>query len=178
MTTLKAGIVGLGRMGRRHAENLAWRIPGVALVAGCSPVPDERAHAQQALGVARVYGRYEELLADRDVQAVFIVTPNTIHPEQIVAALRAGKHVFCEKPLALDVDSCLAVEAEAAKHAQLKTMIGYVRRFDASYQDAHRKVADGAIGTPFLVRSETTDMNDPSGFSSASRRRAAASSST
>jgi myo-inositol 2-dehydrogenase/D-chiro-inositol 1-dehydrogenase len=114
--------------------------------------------------VARAYERYEDLLADREVDAVFIVTPNTIHPEQVIAALRAGKHVFCEKPLALDVESCLAVEAEAAKHPHLKVMIGYVRRFDASYQDAYRKVADGKIGTPFMVRSETTDMNDPSGF--------------
>jgi myo-inositol 2-dehydrogenase/D-chiro-inositol 1-dehydrogenase len=161
---LAAGIVGLGRMGRRHAENLAWRVPGVSLVAACSPDAGERAHAKDVLGVGRVYERYEDLLADGTVTAVFIVTPYTIHPEQIIAALRAGKHVFCEKPLALDVDACLAVEAEAAKHPALKVMIGYVRRFDASYQDAHRKVADGAIGRPFLVRSETTDMNDPSGF--------------
>lgn len=164
MEPLRAGIAGLGRMGWRHAENLAWRIPGVALVAGCSPEAGERQRAKEALGVVRTYERYEELLADAAVQAVFIVTPNTIHPEQIIAALRAGKHVFCEKPLALDVDACLAVEAEAAKHAKLKVMIGYVRRFDASYQDAQAKVAAGKIGTPFLVRSETTDMNDPSGF--------------
>jgi myo-inositol 2-dehydrogenase/D-chiro-inositol 1-dehydrogenase len=161
---LNAGIVGLGRMGRRHAENLAWRIPGVALVAACSPEPDERAHARDVLGVARVHAGYEDLLADKGVDAVFIVTPNTIHPEQIIAAMRAGKHVFCEKPLALDVDSCLAVEAEAAKHPRLKVMIGYTRRFDASYQDARRKIDEGLIGAPFLVRSETTDMNDPSGF--------------
>ena len=161
---LNAGIVGLGRMGRRHAENLAWRIPGVSLVAACSPEADERAHARDVLGVTRVHARYEDLLADPGVDAVFIVTPNTIHPGQIVAGMRAGKHVFCEKPLALDVESCLAVEAEAAKHPKLKVMIGYTRRFDASYQDARRKIDEGLIGTPFLVRSETTDMNDPSGF--------------
>ena len=164
MDTLRAGIAGLGRMGRRHAENLAGRVPGVELVAGCSPDAAERAHAKETLGVVRAYERYEDLLADGGVDAVFIVTPNAIHPQQVIAALRAGKHVFCEKPLALDVDACLAVEAEAAKHPQLKVMIGYVRRFDRSYQDAQRKVADGAIGTPFMVRSETTDKNDPSGF--------------
>ncbi len=161
---LGAGIVGLGRMGRRHAENLAWRVPGVSLVAACSPSAEERAHAKEVLGVPHTHERYEDLLAERAVEAVFIVTPNTIHPEQIVAALEAGKHVFCEKPLALDVEACLAVEAAAAKRPDLKVMIGYVRRFDASYQDAHAKVVAGAIGTPFLVRSETTDMNDPSGF--------------
>ena len=91
MTHLRAGIAGIGRMGKRHAENLAWRLPGVSLVAACSPVGDELAWARGTLGVVHTYERYDDLLADRDVDAVFIVTPNTIHPEQIVAALKAGK---------------------------------------------------------------------------------------
>lgn len=167
MTTTSAiriGMVGLGRMGRRHAENLALRVPGASVVAACSPVADELAWARDALGAPRTYTQYEELLADGDVDAVWIVTPNTLHPAQIIAALRAGKHVFCEKPLSLDLDECRQVEAEATKHPQLKVMIGFVRRFDASYQDAQSKIAAGAIGKPFIVRSETCDMNDPSGF--------------
>jgi len=96
--------------------------------------------------------------------AVFIVTPNALHPAQIIAALQAGKHVFCEKPLSLELAECLAVEAEAARHPALKAMIGFVRRFDTSYQEAQRKIAAGIIGRPFLVRSETCDQNDPSGF--------------
>lgn len=162
--SLHAGIVGLGRMGRRHAENLAQRVAGVELVAACSPAEDERAWAASALGVAHLHASYDALLADRDVEAVFIVTPNTLHPGQIVAALQAGKHVFCEKPLSLDLPGCLAVEAEAARHPERKVMIGYVRRFDASYQAAERRIAEGGIGAPFLVRSETCDQNDPSGF--------------
>jgi len=63
-------------------------------------------------------------VADGAVTAVFIVTPNTIHPEQIIAALRAGKHVFCEKPLALDLADCLRVQEEAARHRELVVMIG------------------------------------------------------
>ncbi len=161
---VRIGIVGLGRLGRRHAENLALRVPGAELVAACSPLPDELTWARETLGVANLYKDYADLLAQRDVDAVFIVTPNTLHPAQIIAALRAGKHAFCEKPLSLELDECLAVEAEAARHPQLKVMIGYVRRFDASYQDAQKKIASGAIGRPFLVRSETCDRNDPSGF--------------
>jgi myo-inositol 2-dehydrogenase/D-chiro-inositol 1-dehydrogenase len=161
---LRVGIAGLGRMGKRHAENLALRVPGAELVAACSPAAEELAWAGRTLGVRHLHASYEALLGDRDVEAVFIVTPNTLHPEHIVAALRAGKHVFCEKPLSLDLDECRAVEAEAAKHPALKVMIGYVRRFDPSYQDAHQKIAAGAIGRPFLVRSETCDRNDPSGF--------------
>ena len=162
--TVRYGIVGIGRMGKRHAENLAQRVPGASLLAACSPVAAELAWARDTLRVPALHERYEDLLARKDVDAVFIVTPNALHPENIIAALRAGKHVFCEKPLGMDVASCEAVEAEAAKHPRQKAMIGYVRRFDASYEDAFAKVEQGLIGRPFLVRSQTADMNDPSGF--------------
>ena len=160
----RVGIVGLGRLGKRHGENLAFRVPGAELVAACSPDAGERDWATQTLGVKAVYATYEELLKHQGLDTVFLVTPNTVHPEQIIAGLKAGKHVFCEKPLSMVLDECVAVEREAAKHPKLKTMIGYVRRFDASYQDAHKRIAAGAIGRPFIVRSQTTDMNDPSGF--------------
>ena len=162
--TVRIGIVGVGRMGRRHAENLATRVPGASLVAACSPIGEELEWARTALGVGSLYKDYGDLLADKGVDAVFIVTPNTLHPAQIIEALRAGKHVFCEKPLSMVLEECVAVEEEAAKHPHLKVMIGFVRRFDASYQDAHASIASGAIGRPFLVRSQTTDQNDPSGF--------------
>ena len=161
---VRVGVVGLGRLGKRHAANLALRVPGAELVAACSPSADEREWAKATLGMKHLYADYAQLLAHPGLDAVFLVTPNTVHPEQIIAGLRAGKHVFCEKPLSLELDECLAVEAEAARHPRLKVMIGYVRRFDASYQDAQKKIASGAIGRPFLVRSQTTDMNDPSGF--------------
>jgi myo-inositol 2-dehydrogenase/D-chiro-inositol 1-dehydrogenase len=160
----KVGIVGLGRLGKRHGENLAFRVPGAELVAACSPDADERAWASQHLGVKATYADYADLLKHPGLDTVFLVTPNTVHPAQIIAGLKAGKHVFCEKPLSMVLDECVAVENEAAKHPKLKTMIGYVRRFDASYQDAHKRIASGAIGKPFIVRSQTTDMNDPSGF--------------
>jgi myo-inositol 2-dehydrogenase/D-chiro-inositol 1-dehydrogenase len=72
--------------------------------------------------------------------------------------------VFCEKPLSLDLEDCRRVSAEAARHPQLKVMIGFVRRFDASYQDAYKKIQQGAIGAPFMVYSQTCDQYDPDGF--------------
>jgi len=161
---VRIGIVGVGRMGRRHAENLARRVPGATLVAACSPIGEELDWARDTLGVESLHKDYDALLRAPGVDAVFLVTPNTLHPAQIIAALKAGKHVFCEKPLSLVLDECLAVEAEAARHPHLKVMIGFVRRFDASYQDAHRQIEKGAIGRPFMVRSETCDQNDPTGF--------------
>jgi myo-inositol 2-dehydrogenase/D-chiro-inositol 1-dehydrogenase len=160
----RIGIVGLGRMGRRHAENLAQRVPGAELVAACSPSTVARDWAKQALGVPDVYADYATLLRHPGLDAVFLATPAAVHAAQIVAALRAGKHAFCEKPLSLDLAPCREVEREAAQHPRQKVMIGYVRRFDASYQDAQAKIAAGAIGRPFIVRSETCDRNDATGF--------------
>src|SRR5471030_1812448 len=162
--TLKVGIVGLGRLGQRHAENLAHHVPHAHLVAACSPLESERDWAGNTLGAAHCYADYAALLAHPGLDAVFLVTPTALHAQQIIAALQAGKHVFCEKPLSLDLDDCLRVEAEAARHPQLKVMIGFVRRFDASYRDAARKIGEGLIGKPYLIRSQTLDQNDPGGF--------------
>lgn len=155
---------GLGRMGARHARNLATRVPGAELVAANSPLADERAWARNELGVPKLYVDYAQMLADPDLEAVFLATPTTEHASQIMAALEAGKHVFSEKPTSLNLEDCLRVEEVAAAHPTLKAMIGYVRRFDPSYRDAYERLKTGAIGEPFLVKSQTLDKNDPSGF--------------
>jgi myo-inositol 2-dehydrogenase / D-chiro-inositol 1-dehydrogenase len=160
---LRVGIAGLGRMGRRHAENLARRVPSAELVAACSPEPDELAWAERQLGVAQCYASYAAMLT-ADIDAVFIVTPTTLHAQQIVDALRARKHVFSEKPLSLNVAECRRVEAEAALQPDLKVMIGFVRRFDTSFRHAHARIRQGHIGRPLMVRSHTLDKDDPSGF--------------
>ncbi|MFM0060014.1 Gfo/Idh/MocA family oxidoreductase [Paraburkholderia phytofirmans] len=161
---VRVGVVGLGRLGKRHAENLAYRVPGASLVAACSPVEEERAWAREALPAPRLYEDYAELLADREVDAVWLVTPSSLHARQIVDALRAGKHVFCEKPLSLDLAECEGVLAEAARYPHLQATIGFMRRFDPSYKDAFDKIEAGKIGRPFLVRSQTADQNDSDGF--------------
>jgi myo-inositol 2-dehydrogenase/D-chiro-inositol 1-dehydrogenase len=161
---LRIGIAGVGRMGRHHATNLAHRVQGAQLVAACSPVADELAWARDTLGVTAGYADYAAMLAHPGLDAVFLATPTTLHADQIIAALEAGKHVFSEKPLALNLPDCLRVEAVAAKHPRQKAMIGYVRRFDPSYRDAFDKIAAGAIGRPFRARSQTADQNDASGF--------------
>ena len=163
---LRIGIAGLGRMGQRHAEQLALRTRGARLVAACSPNIDEHgwARAQLGLGACALYADYAAMLRDPQVQAVVIATPTTLHAEQTIAALQAGKHVFVEKPLALDVATCESVEAEARQHPELTAMVGFVRRFDPHYQEAKAQVDAGRVGRPFLVRSQTCDMNDPDGF--------------
>jgi myo-inositol 2-dehydrogenase/D-chiro-inositol 1-dehydrogenase len=161
---LQVGIAGLGRLGRRHATMLARQVAGAELVAACSPVAKELEWARETLGVPHLYADYGALLAHAQLDAVILVTPTTLHAEQIIAGLDAGKHVFSEKPLALDLGDCRRVEAEAARHPRQKALIGFVRRFDPHYRDAHAKIRAGAIGRPFLVRSQCADMNDPDGF--------------
>lgn len=159
--TVRIGFLGAGLIATYHSKML--RRSGAPVVrAGVFDPDTERAAAFSAASGHTVYADEDAVIADCD--AVYICTWTSEHPRQLAKAVAAGKHVFCEKPLSLELDECLAVEAEAARHPRLKVMIGYVRRFDASYQDAQRKIASGAIGRPFLVRSQTTDMNDPSGF--------------
>jgi myo-inositol 2-dehydrogenase / D-chiro-inositol 1-dehydrogenase len=164
MNAIRVGIVGLGRLGKRHAMNLAWHVPGARLVAACSPSQEERDWAHEQFSEVALHADYDALLADPSVDAVWLVTPTSLHAQQIIAALRAGKHVFCEKPLSLDIEECDAVIEEHARHPHLHVMIGFVRRFDASYRDAFERIEAGAIGRPFMVRSQTCDKNDPDGF--------------
>ncbi|QDL53597.1 Gfo/Idh/MocA family oxidoreductase [Rhodoferax aquaticus] len=164
LRNLRVGIAGLGRLGKRHAEALAHQTRHCELVAACSPVTQEREYATQQLGVAHVYEDYAAMLANPEIDAVVLVTPTSLHADQTIAALQAGKHVLVEKPLALNVTDCERVLAEAVKHPALVAMVGFVRRFDPSYLHAHTAVAAGDIGRPFLVRSQTCDQNDPEGF--------------
>ena len=161
---LKVGIAGLGRLGKRHAQALAFNTRHCELVAACSPVAAERDWARSELGVETLHSDFDAFVRDPQLDAVILVTPTSLHAEQTIAALDAGKHVFVEKPLALNVPDCERVEAVARRHPKLVAMVGFVRRFDASYANAKAQIDAGGIGKPFLVRSQTCDMNDPSGF--------------
>lgn len=163
---LRVGIAGLGRLGRRHAEALAFSTRHVDLVAACSPVEAEREFAGRELGIAadRLYSDFDAFVADPCLDAIVLVTPTSLHADQAIAALQAGKHVFIEKPLALNLPDCERVLAVAAEHPAQVAMVGFVRRFDPSYRNAARAVEAGEIGRPFLVRSQTCDKNDPDGF--------------
>ena len=161
---LHVGIVGLGRLGRRHAMALAKDMPGVQLVAACNPSREALQWAQAELDVAHLYTDYSAFLEHPGLDAVVLASPTTAHPEQFEAALRAGKHVFVEKPLSLDVATCEALSALAATRPQQVAMVGFERRFDPDFVRAHEAITRGELGRPFLVRSQTCDMNDPNGF--------------
>ena len=114
MKTIKVGIAGLGRLGKVHANNIAFKIPNATLTAACSIVPAELEYAKNELGVTDLYTDYREMLEKADIDAVAIVTTSSEHCWQIEAALDAGKHVFTDKPLGVDLEQCkLALEMGA-----------------------------------------------------------------
>ncbi|KAK7222779.1 hypothetical protein V2G26_010782 [Clonostachys chloroleuca] len=163
---LQIGVAGLGRMGKRHALNFLQNVPRATLVAVSTPDADERQWAKENLGPhgVTVYETYADLLSHQGLSAVCVASATAVHAEQAIAAIAAGKHVLCEKPLGISVDISQTVVDAAAARPDLKVMCGFSRRFDASYRDAYSKMQSGMIGRPSVLRSQTCDVLDPSGF--------------
>lgn len=165
---VKVGIVGLGRMGKCHAENLVRATVGAELVAAATPVESEVQYARDVLGLDRVVSSLDELLEIDEIEAVVLVTPTSMHADQAIAVLETGRHMFVEKPLALNIEDCLRVEkayeVSRQKNPGQVAMVGFKRRFDPSYVAAKEAVDAGEIGDVFFVRSQTCDRYDPNGF--------------
>jgi myo-inositol 2-dehydrogenase/D-chiro-inositol 1-dehydrogenase len=149
----RIAVVGAGRIGRLHAANIA-RLDRLELAAVADPVPVD-------LG-CETLADWRELLGRADVDAVAICSPTALHAEQVAAFAEAGKHVFCEKPLAArlgDADRALA----AADAAEIVLQVGYNRRFDRNFAAVRELVASGRVGRPVLVRISSRDPEPPPG---------------
>ncbi|MBQ8145123.1 MAG: Gfo/Idh/MocA family oxidoreductase [Butyricicoccus sp.] len=157
MKKLKIGIIGVGRLGYEHACNIANRVPGSELGAICDANFDRAKAVAEELGVTAVYQDPAAMCADPNVEAVAIITNTNSHVEMIKIAMDAGKHVFCEKPLADTVEKCKEAEAIVAAHPELTFMLGFMRRYDHSYAVAKKKIDNGDIGDIILVRCYSQD---------------------
>jgi myo-inositol 2-dehydrogenase / D-chiro-inositol 1-dehydrogenase len=153
-SSIGIGIVGSGRAGMIHARNFARLVPGARVAAISDPVAEVRVAARTELGEVAEYESYRDLLEDKSVRAVLIAAPTALHRQAAVAAAEAGKHVFCEKPMAMNVEECDAMIA-ATDRAGVVLQIGFMRRFDASFQAAYERVEAGEIGEVVLVKSCT-----------------------
>jgi myo-inositol 2-dehydrogenase/D-chiro-inositol 1-dehydrogenase len=156
---VRIGVIGVGRIGRMHAELLARRVPGAALASVNDACPETARTVAAGLG-APVAGSVAEMLSDPGVDAVAICTSTDTHAQLIAEAAAAGKAIFCEKPVSLDletVDRALAAVAEAAVPFQ----IGFNRRFDPAHESVRGAVADGRVGEPHLVRITSRDPAPP-----------------
>jgi scyllo-inositol 2-dehydrogenase (NAD+) len=161
MDELRCAVVGVGRMGLTHAENLAHRVRGARLVAVTTSSAERAAEVRRRCGAVSVHENLEQLLADESLEAVVIASSTSAHVDNVVSCAETGVHILCEKPLALDLAGCDRA-ARAAWEAGVRLMVGHVRRFDAGYLEAKRIIDSGSIGRPVLYRSISGDVDPPS----------------
>ncbi|HXP59640.1 MAG TPA: inositol 2-dehydrogenase [Dongiaceae bacterium] len=157
---LNIGIIGAGRIGKVHAETLAFRVPEARAL---SITDLNRAAAEQAAsrcGIPTVTDSADQILADPAIAAVLICSSTDTHTQLIVRAAQAGKHIFCEKPIAhslAQIDAALA----AVQHAGVKLQIGFNRRFDPNFARIRAAVVGGEIGSPRLLHIISRDPAPP-----------------
>lgn len=158
---LGIGVIGVGRLGSSYAKYFTGRIAGAALVA-VSDVNETAAAALAAeLGISKNYGRYQDLIADKEVDAVVIVSPTSTHKEIVFEAAKRGLPIFCEKPLSISLEEAremLTVVEQTGVFFQM----GFMRRFDKGYVAAKAKIEAGTIGTPVVFKSSSRDPYRPS----------------
>ncbi len=157
---INIGLIGAGRIGRVHAEHVAHRIPGARLVAVSDIYLEAARQLAADLDVPVAFQDHRRILEDERVEAVLICSSTDTHAEIIVEAAQAGRHVFCEKPVALDlkeIDRALS----AVEEAGVKLQIGFNRRFDPNFARVREIVASGKIGEPHLVRITSRDPAPP-----------------
>jgi scyllo-inositol 2-dehydrogenase (NAD+) len=158
---LAVGLVGLGRLGRVYARDLASRIAETRLVAVADPIGSLAEEVAAEFDVGRHYTDPLALLEDAAVEAVVIVTPTHTHRELVVDAAARGKPTFCEKPPALSLGEVAAMRDAIARTGVFFQM-GFMRRFDAGYAAAKAQIASGRIGTPLVFKSTSRDPFRPS----------------
>ncbi|MBR1560358.1 MAG: inositol 2-dehydrogenase [Clostridia bacterium] len=161
MKEVRIGQLGLGRIGRLHATNLCQSIPGAKLVAVADPyLNDDGIAFLKSLGVERWGKDEEEIFAAKDIDAVLICSPTGTHPDFIRRAAAAGKHIFCEKPVGLDIPD-IESALDAVKKAGVKLQLGFVRRFDHNHKKVRDVVASGRLGAPHVVKVCSRDPEQP-----------------
>lgn len=158
---LKVGVIGLGRLGKVYVRDLAARIPETTVVAVADI--DRRLANQIAeeFDVPKAYGSAQDLIADRNVDAVVVVSSTHAHRDGVVAAAEAKKPVFCEKPPALSLAECAAM-SDAVDQSGTFFQMGFMRRFDPGYAAAKDKISQGTIGKPVVFKSSSRDPFRPS----------------
>jgi myo-inositol 2-dehydrogenase/D-chiro-inositol 1-dehydrogenase len=150
------GLIGAGRMGKVFAHTLAFAVAEARLLAVADVDPQAGQQAAARYGAAFHTTDYRELLARPDIEAVLVVTPTATHATIVQQAAAAGKHIFCEKPLAMTLPACDQAIA-AVEKAGVLLQLGFMRRFDPAYVMAKQRIEAGEIGSPVMFRSTSRD---------------------
>ena len=160
MDKVRICLIGCGRAGMIHARNYAGGVKNAELAALCDPFAPNVEAALRELPACRTYTDYREALKDDGIDAVVVVTPTRFHRDIVVAAAAAGKHVFCEKPMAESARECDDM-IEACRRAGVKLQIGFMRRFDRSFRRGKALIDAGAVGQVTSLRSNTHGPSEP-----------------
>lgn len=159
MNKINVGVIGAGRIGRVHAENLAYRIPEANLVAISDVFVAAAEKLAAELGVS-AHQDHRRILDDPAIDAVLVCSSTDTHARLMEEAAQAGKQIFCEKPIALDL-AAIDRALEVVKQAGVKLQIGFNRRFDPNFRRVHDVVAEGQIGQPHVLRITSRDPLPP-----------------
>jgi inositol 2-dehydrogenase len=158
---LNVGVIGLGRLGKVYAEHLALRVPNANLVAVADMQKSLAESFAEEHDLPKWYGGHEELLNDSEIDAVAVISPTSTHKKVVIDAAGSGKAIFCEKPISLAVSDAEDM-LDAVDKKGVFLQLGFQRRFDKGYAEAKKKLDDGIIGTPVLLKSTSRDPFRPS----------------
>lgn len=157
----KVGIIGAGRIGRVHSESITKYVKGAEIKAISDvKMTDELKSWAKGMGIPNVYEDYKQILQDPEIDAVLVCSSTNTHAPISIEAARAGKHIFCEKPVDANVAKIKDVLNEVEK-AGVKFQVGFNRRFDHNFKAIKTRVENGDIGEPHLIRVTSRDPDAP-----------------
>ncbi len=158
---LKLGVIGAGKIGRLHLDSVINYISSTEVVQVADPyITNETKEWLSDLGVTSITPDVDELINNKEVEAVMILSSTNLHAEQIVKAAKAGKHIFCEKPVHFELQTILET-LKIVKESGVKFQIGFNRRFDHNFKRVRDTVESGKIGTPHIVKITSRDPAPP-----------------
>lgn len=158
---LKIGIIGAGRIGKVHGESITKYVSGAKIQAIADVYLNDSIRKWAAnMGIPCVYDDYHKILEDKEIDAVVICSSTNTHAQISIEAIRAGKHVFCEKPIDHDLGRIQDVISELKK-SNVKYQVGFNRRFDHNFRAVHDAIAAGKIGEPHILKITSRDPNPP-----------------
>src|SRR5258708_37273676 len=160
MRKLGVGVLGVGGMGKRHAENMRRLVPQARLVAIADVSAQRGKQVADELEIEHAYTSLEEMVQRKDIDAVVIATPDKFHGSSIRIAAAAGKDILCEKPLALTLEDANDA-VQAVSRAGVRMQVGFMRRYDPAYSAAMKRIEAVEIGTPVIFKSLGRDKDGP-----------------
>ena len=155
------GIIGAGRIGKVHLKSITYNVPNATVKAIADPfMTAEAEEFAKKMGVQVITKDYKQIIDDPEIDAVLVCSSTDTHASISIEAIKAGKHVFCEKPVDHTVEKIQAV-ADALKGTNLKFQVGFNRRFDHNFAAIRKAVDDGRIGDPHIVKITSRDPEPP-----------------